>query len=91
MEYDDLTKQILFSLHRKGYYASKHTPVDNVCKRLPKYSCKHIKNKIKNLIKEGLLSPYPTNHGLDVRININRSSEVKKIIKPLEDEMDYFL
>lgn len=90
MEYDDITKQILFSLHRKGYYGSKHTPVNHICKRLPKYPCKYITKRIKELIRDDILTPYPTGHGLDVRININRSSEVKEIIKPLEDEMNDF-
>ncbi|WP_231863044.1 hypothetical protein [Methanobacterium formicicum] len=90
MTYDYLSKIILFSLHRKGYYGAKHTPVVHVCKRIPQHSCKDIKKKIKELIKGGLLVPYPTRHGLDVHININRLSEVKTLIKPLEDEMDYF-
>ena len=90
MTYNDLSRIILFSLHRKGYYGAKHTPVVHVCKRIPQYSCKEIKNNIKFLIKEGLVVPYPTKHGLDVYININRSLEVKKLIKPLEDEMNYY-
>ncbi len=90
LSYDNLSKIILFSLHRKGYYGAKHTPVIHVCKRIPQYSCKEIKKRIKKLINGGLLVPYPTRHGLDVYININKSSEVKKLIKPLEDEMDYF-
>lgn len=90
MTYDDLSKIILFSLHRKGYYGAKHTPVVHVCIRIPQYSCKDIKKRIKKLIKGGLLFPYPTRHGLDVHINIHRSSEVKRLIKPFEDEMDYF-
>lgn len=90
MTYDDLAQHILFSLHRKGYYGAKHTPVVQVCMRLPQYSCKKVKHKIKELIKKGLLVPYPTKHGLDIHINIYQSSAVKKIIKPLEDEMDSF-
>ena len=90
MTYNNLSKIILFSLHRKGYYGTKHTPVIHICKRIPQYSCKEIKQEIRLLLKNGLLAPYPTNHGLDVRININRSSEVKRLIKPLEEEMDYY-
>jgi hypothetical protein len=65
-------------------------PVIHVCKRIPQYSCKEIKKDIKLLIKQGLLVPYPTNHGLDVYINLKRSSEVKMLIKPLEEEMEYY-
>lgn len=90
MTYDYLSLVILFSLHRKGYYGSKHTPVIHVCKRIPQYSCKEIKKDIKFLIKQGLLVPYPTKHGLDVYINLQRSSEVKMLIKPLEEEMEYY-
>lgn len=90
MFYDDITCYVLFSLHRKGYYGAKHTPVIHICKRLPQYSCKEVKYRIKILIKEGLLIPYPTNHGLDVKINIHKASEVKLIIKSLEEEMNYF-
>jgi len=57
---------------------------------LPRYSCKDIKNSIKKLIRTGILAPYPTSHGLDVRININRTSDVKEIIRPLEDEINDF-
>lgn len=88
MVYDDITCHILFSLHRKGYYGSKHTPVEHICKRLPQYSCKEVKHRIKKLIHEGLLILYRTYHGLDVRINIYKASIVKKIIKPLKDEMN---
>lgn len=90
MTYDDLSKLILFSLHRKGYYGRKHTPVIHICKRIPQYSCKDIKKRVKALIKGGLIVPYPTKHGLDVHINVNRSSEVKRLIKPLVDEMDFY-
>lgn len=90
MTYDDLSKLILFSLHRKGYYGRKHTPVIHICKRIPQYSCKDIKKRVKALIKGGLIVPYPTKHGLDVHINVNRSSEVKRLIKSLVDEMDFY-
>ena len=88
---DDLGEHILFSLHRKGYYGAKHTPISHLCKRLPHYSCKDIKHKIKELIHKGYLAPYPTKHGLDVHINIHRSHEVKEIIEPLEEELEGFL
>ena len=90
MEYDDITCHILFSLHRKGYYGTKHTPVVYICKRLPQYSCKKVKHRIKRLIQNGLLTPYPTKHGLDVKINIHKAIVVKRIIKPLEDEFKLF-
>ncbi|MGC9517441.1 MAG: hypothetical protein ACP5C3_07080 [Methanomicrobiales archaeon] len=90
MEYDDLSKEILFSMHRKGYYNQKHTPVNYVCKRLPKYSCKLVKKTIRNLIKESLIVPYKTKHGLDIYLNINKAKKIKKIIKPLEDEINQF-
>ncbi len=32
------------------------------------------------MIKTGLVLPYPTGHGLDVRINPERVDEVKRII-----------
>lgn len=79
MTYDDLSKLILFSLHRKGYYGRKHTPVVHICKRIPQYSCKDIKKRVKTLIKGGLIVPYPTKQGLDVHINVNRSSKGKKV------------
>jgi len=58
---DDLEvqKEILYSLFRTRHIGKKHTPIDNVCKKLTKIPCKQIRHNINYLIKEYLILPYP--------------------------------
>lgn len=58
-----------------------YTPFENALKGIPKHLKGEAKRSLENLIKIGLVQPYQTWHGLDVRINPNRISEVKEIME----------
>ncbi|MBZ9570398.1 hypothetical protein KQY27_02420 [Methanobrevibacter sp. TMH8] len=74
-------EEILFSLFRTRHIGKKHTPINNVCKRLTKFPCKQIRHDIKSLMKQGLILPYPTGHDPDVRLNPKKMNEIKEIIR----------
>lgn len=71
---------ILKHLYKHGYIGKRHTPFENALKGIPKHMKGEAKERLDYLIKTGLVLPYPTGHGLDVRINPERVPEVKRII-----------
>lgn len=80
---NDYTKTeiaILKHLYKHAYIGKRHTPFENALKGIPKHLRGEAKDSLENMIKTGLVLPYPTGHGLDVRINPDRVAEVKRII-----------
>ncbi len=85
-EFNKIDIAILKRLYKHGYIGKRHTPFENALKGIPKHLRGEAKDSLEGLIKSGLVLPYPTGHGLDVRINPERVDEVKRIIgvtKPL--------
>ena len=83
----EIQKEIIFSLFRTRHIGNKHTPIDNVCKRLTKIPCKQIRYNIKFLIKKYLVLPYPTGHDSDIRLNPKKMEEIKEIIEEKMNEL----
>jgi hypothetical protein len=77
----EIQREIIFSLFRTRHIGKKHTPIDNVCKRLSKIPCKQIRENVKSLIKKYLILPYPTGHDPDIRLNPKKMGEIKEIIE----------
>jgi uncharacterized NAD(P)/FAD-binding protein YdhS len=75
----ELKERILFNLLSHGYVGKKHTPLVNACKGFPKHEVDQVKGEIHNLVTGGYLVLKPTGHGLDVSINPQRLSEIKKL------------
>ncbi|MCX9013982.1 MAG: hypothetical protein OIN89_04160 [Candidatus Methanoperedens sp.] len=71
---------ILNHLFKHGYIGKRHTPFKNALKGIPMHQRGEAKAILENLIKRGLVSPYQTGHGMDVRINPDRIQDVKRII-----------
>ena len=82
-----LQKEIVFSLYRRGYFGKKHTPINNLCKRLSHYSCKKIRREIKILIKREIILPKPTAHDPDIRLNVRMKKEIEFFIKDRIEEL----
>lgn len=80
-EHNKIEIAILKHLYKHGYIGKRHTPFENALKGIPKHLKGEAKRSLENLIKIGLVQPYQTGHGLDVRINTDRISEVKEIIE----------
>ncbi|MCL2116084.1 MAG: hypothetical protein FWH29_07675 [Methanobrevibacter sp.] len=80
---DDLEvqKEILYSLFRTRHIGKKHTPLNNLCKKLAKIPCKQIRHNTNSLIKKYLILLYPTGHGIDIRLNPRKMNEITEIIK----------
>jgi len=79
-DYDKTHVAILKHLYKHGYIGKRHTPFENALKGIPKHMKGEAKDSLEYLIKVGLVLPYPTGHGLEVRINSDMVSEVKRII-----------
>ena len=72
---------ILYHLRRKKVLGGVHTPFDTLRRGFPSHLGKDINKIAKQLIKDGLLIPKPTNQGLHVILNKNRLKEMEDIIK----------
>jgi hypothetical protein len=82
-----LQKEIIFALYRRRYFGKRHTPIDNICKRLSDYSCKEVRREVKNLMKQGLILPKSTNHGFDIRLNAKMKTKIEFLIKIMLDNL----
>lgn len=79
-EYNKIEIAILKHLYKHGYIGKRHTPFENALKGIPKHLKGEAKGCLENLMKIQLILPYPTGHGLDIRINPDKIPEVKRII-----------
>jgi hypothetical protein len=78
--YNNIEIAILKHLYKHAYIGKRHTPFENALKGIPKHHRGEAKDCLEIMIKTGLVLPYPTGHGLDVRINPERVDDVKRII-----------
>lgn len=76
--------KIIYTLHKKRYYNKRHTPIDNICKRIPKIPCKEIKKAVSELKKEEIIIFKPTYHGMDVCLNVKRKREIYKYLNKIK-------
>ncbi len=80
VEYNKIEIAILKHLYKHAYIGKRHTPFENALKGIPIHLRGEAKDSLEIMMKTGLVLPYPTGHGLDVRINPERVDEVKRII-----------
>lgn len=72
--------KILWKLYHHHYWGKRHTPIENVPKGLPPHEYGVCQALVQDLIKDGLLIPKKTGHGLDVSLNPKRSKEIKEFL-----------
>jgi len=79
---ENIKKFILRKLVRKRMWLHKHTNINNLPKGLPDHirSSGNVKKAIKELLKENLLLPKPTNYGLEISLNIRKKIEIENMI-----------
>lgn len=70
---------ILISLLKQKYIGKRHCPVKNAIKGIPSHDLKKANTAIKNLIKNGYLTPKRTGHDIDISINPRYLNEIKNI------------
>lgn len=78
----DIKRFILRKLVRHRIWMHKHTSIHNLAKGLPDYlrSRKEVRKAIEELLKNGFLLSKPTNYGLEVSLNIDKKTEIEKIL-----------
>jgi len=84
-KYTKIQENIISSLYLKKYIGKRHTPIENLCKRLSQYPCKIIKKELKTLRNEGLLSFKQTYHGKDIYLNPKKIKEIEEIVNKYND------
>jgi len=77
-----IKRHILLKLVEHRYWQHKHTNINNLPKSLPSYlrSSGHVKNAIRELIKQGFLLAKPTYYGLELSLNIKKKKEIEEFI-----------
>jgi lipid II:glycine glycyltransferase (peptidoglycan interpeptide bridge formation enzyme) len=71
---------VLEKLYNHNFIGGKHTSEDNVPKSFPKHLRGNIKKALKNLIRNGYVTPKMTSYGLEVSLNPRKMEEIKKIL-----------
>ena len=82
-KYEEVKIKIIYSLNNGKYNNKRHTPIDNVCKRLAQIPCKKVKKAIKELKKEQIIIIKPTYHGDDISLNVKKKKEIDKYLSKL--------
>jgi uncharacterized protein (DUF3820 family) len=78
---DDLIKgKILHKLARHEYFNEKHTAVEHLQKGFPKDIIGRVKELVKELKKEGLLTSKPTSYGEQVSINLEQKEAAMRYV-----------
>ncbi len=75
--------KIIYSLNNGKYFNKRHTPIDNVCKRLRPIPCKDVKKAIKELRKEEIVNLKPTYHGADICLNVKKKKKIDEYLTQL--------
>lgn len=84
---EEVKGKILHKLTRLGKFKHSHTSIDNLPKGFPKELRGEIKDCVKELVKENILSVKPTSYGIEVSINLLEKEKIMFYIsKFLEKE-----
>lgn len=78
---DELKAMVLHKLAKRRKWSESHTAFENVAKGVPPHLKGKLKDSAEELIKEGFLIVKPTSYGLQISLNVERSAEIKSIIK----------
>ncbi|MCK4319824.1 hypothetical protein KAW38_04615 [Candidatus Micrarchaeota archaeon] len=85
---NELKAMLLHKLAKRRKWGESHTAFENVIKGVPSHLKGKLKELAEELIKEGFIVPKPTNYGLQISLNVERSEVIKSIIKKyLEKEI----
>ena len=78
---DELKAMVLHKLAKKRKWGESHTAFENVAKGVPPHLKGKLEDVAKELIKEGYIIPKPTGYGLQISLNVERSEEIRSIIR----------
>ncbi len=77
---EEIKGKILHKMSRLGKFNASHTSVDNLPKGFPGHEIGRVKDIVKQMKREGLLMSKPTSYGEEVSINLEKHSEVLRLI-----------
>ena len=77
----EIKGKILHKLTRFGKFEASHTAIENLQKGFPKDLIGRAKDLIRELKKEGILTPKRTSYGEQVSINLSRKEKVMEYIE----------
>jgi len=80
MKLTKIETEVLEKLYDHNFIGAKHTSEDNVPKSFPKHLRGDVKKALKNLIKQGYVTPKITSYGLEVSLNPTKIREIKKLL-----------
>jgi hypothetical protein len=72
--------EILSKMLYAHFIGERHTSEDNIPKGFPKHLRGDVKKALKNLIKQGYVTPKITSYGLEVSLNPRKIEEIKRIL-----------
>jgi len=72
---------IVKKLFHHGYIGGRHTDFENLKKGLPSHVRGNVKEVIKELINEEILTPKPTSYGLHISLNIGAKEKFQKYLQ----------
>jgi len=83
---EQIKATILFKLYKRGNWGGSHTASDNLKKGwkqedLGKHGLKRIEKLSRELIRQGLIIPKPTNYGLQVSLNPRQNQAIVTLMK----------
>ena len=83
---DQIKAMILFKLYRRGNWGGSHTAFDNLKKGwkqedLGKNGLKRIEKLARELIRQGLIIPKPTDYGPQVSLNPRQNQAIITLMK----------
>lgn len=73
---DEIKGKVLHKLVRAGKFEHSHTAIENMQKGFPKDLVGRVKENIQALAKEGILRIKPTNYGVQVSVNVDRTDDI---------------
>jgi len=76
-----LERAILQKMLFERFIGAKHTSADNIPKGFPKHQRGQAKKALKNLVRQGYITPKATSYGLEVSLNPHRLTEIMQHIK----------
>jgi hypothetical protein len=77
---EELEAMILHKLARRRKWGESHTAFENTAKGVPPHLKGRIKDLTEGLIKKRFILQKPTNYGLQISLNVEKSYEIKAII-----------
>jgi hypothetical protein len=75
-----IEEEILSKMLYAHFIGKRHTSEDNIPKGFPKHLRGDVKKALKNLIKQGYVTPKMTSYALEVSLNPRKIKEIKRLL-----------